>query len=600
LFNETGDIALVYNGEIYEYEEIRDELVARGHKFYTDSDSEVLIHLYEEYGTDFISQLNGEFAFALYDDRNKKLLLARDPYGVNPLCYAFYNGRFIFSSEAKGILATEQFPRQLNGDYFQSIGVGVPNTRVTLFKGIDYLPPGHYMLVENGAAVIKSYYNPEYLKCDDTYPEAQEKIRSLLATSVNRRLKGNPPLALALSSGLDSTVIAGLVQTLGYSNPAFSLSFSNRSFDEAAAAKRNAQYYELEHFSVEAKPEDLAANFRKAVWHTENTTNSLSNAGRLIMNCAISGAGYKAVMGGESSDEIFGGYPFFVLEYLWQLEEDGLADKSLISRFEEQEKLSKRIFWDNPAGRKGISSPYNSYHIPHLRAVRATKLSSLLWSADMIHSAAGTSEYLFALESPPTQMAGFNAFDKSRSMARSIAGTFVFPGLGDRLEMANSLEGRIPFLDADLVKYVNSLPVDFFIDTNTLHGKKILREAFASVLPVNFDPPPKHTFMAPAFKEIYRLKSGREMMTEYLSRDAIKKYGVLNPRNAKLIKMVWKTGVLTGSIGLFADSLIGLMLSVQLLYDDYILNHPLKNIDWKSFPMIALSTAERNELTVSS
>lgn len=586
LFNEDGSIAIVYNGEIYDYRKLRDQLVKLGHHFTTKSDSEVLIHLYEEYGPDFVKMLNGEFAFAIFDNNKQELFLARDPFGVNPLCYAFHNGKFLFSSEAKGILVTDSFPRSLNKKYLNSTGLGVPCASQTLFQGIHNLLPGHSMVVRKDGHEIRKFWQPDFGKTRDTYEEAQENIRFLLDQAVKRRLEGLPPLALSLSSGLDSTIIAAITQKQGFKTAAFSMGFMNRTFDEAQIAKSTSAALGIDHHIAEISYDDLIGNFSKALWHTESPTNSLSNAGRLLNTKNIRASGFKAVMGGESSDELFGGYPFFAIEYIWNMQHQGQKiSAALIKTFEKREYLSKRIFWENPKYKEKYRKPYGSAHIAHMRSINAPKFSKILWSSDYSDSTKKVAEDLFLSELVPLELEPLDVFDRSRLMSRNIASSFVFPGLGDRLEMANSLEGRVPFLDADLINYVYALPADYFIDMENLTGKRILKDTYSQMLPQGFSAPPKHTFMAPVFSEIYKLKKGRELFHEYLNPTRIKQDGILNRTTQFFSQVLWQSIWLPKQYGLFVDSLIGLSLSIQILNELFILNHPIEGVDYMNFKL---------------
>ena len=585
LFNEDGNIAIVYNGEIYDYKPLRQDLIAKGHRFYTHSDSEVLIHLYEEYGIDFLHHLNGEFAFALYDHHKRQLVMARDPFGVNPLCYAYHNGQFLFSSEAKGILATAGFPRSINKDYLTSVGLGIPNTENTLFNNITNLKPGHCAILSADGKKVFQYWKPDFSKTTDSYEDARWKVKDLLTQSVRRRLEGNPPIALALSSGLDSTIVAAVVRSLGHTPTTFSMGFKGRDFNEAHVAASTARFLNMPHHTEEITHESLLKSFMKSLWHTENVTNSLSNTGRLLTNNAIRQQGFKAVMGGESSDELFGGYPFFSLEYYWEKQQEyNSMDKQILRTFKQREKLSKRIFWDGNKNTKQLN-PYHTAHVAFFRAVRAKKLATLIWSADVLNGATKTALQSFIEEVPPSSLAQLDVFDKSRMISRSVASTFVFPGLGDRLEMGHSLEGRVPFLDSDLIKYVYTLPAEYFLDQKQLTGKRILKDALKSLLPPGFAAPPKHTFMSPKFKELYNLKEGRDLFDVYLSAGEVKKRGLLNTKNHFLTQALWKTSLVGGSYGLFLDSLIGLKLSVQLLHELFVVRHPLEEVNLERFEL---------------
>ena len=586
LYNEDGSIAIVYNGEIYDYELQRTELINKGHVFTTQSDSEVLIHLYEEYGKDFVHQLNGEFSFAIFDKNKNEIFLARDPFGINPLCYTFFNDHFIFSSEAKGILAVSNFPRKLSKEYLNSMGVGIPCASYTLFEGIENLLPGHVMTVSKNKHEIYQYWNPKFEKSKDTFDEAKSKVRFLVEQGVKRRLDGDPPLALLLSSGLDSTIIAAVTKSTGFPTESFSMGFKGQFFDEGQDAQKISSQLGLKNTVSEISTKDLISNFTKSLWHTETPTTSLTNTGRFLTYKLVRDTGFKAVMGGESSDEIFGGYPFFALEYLWDLESKGEEIPSdRYNNFRKEERLSERVFWDIPKGRKRLKSPYGSVHIAHVRTRSAHKRTKLLLSKNYLVPNTDFAEKLFLNEMNPEKFERLEAFDKSRMIARNIAASIVFPSLGDRLEMGCSLEGRIPFLDKDLVEYVYTLPADYFIDKNTLTRKKILRAAFASDLPPDYSSPAKHTFLSPRFKDAYRLKEGQKLINSYLNLKRLKEDGVLNPRTIKWMKLIWMTNIMSKERSLFIDSVIGLALSLQILHELFIKNDPIARVELDKFKM---------------
>ncbi|MCP4438818.1 MAG: asparagine synthase (glutamine-hydrolyzing) [Aureispira sp.] len=582
LFNEDGSIALVYNGEIYDYQHIRNDLIAKGHKFYTYSDSEVLIHLYEEYGMDFLHQLNGEFAFALYDDRQKKMIVARDPFGINPLTYAFHNGHFCFSSEAKGVLVLKDFQRKLSSTYLSSVAIGIPNTQLTIFEGIQNLRPGHCMVITTeGIQEHYQYWAPSFEKTKDDFDTVQQKTRTHIRNAVQRRLEGKPPIALSLSSGIDSTIIAGISKSLGYQLPVFSLGYSGRSYDESAMAELSAKHYEIPFHRVEVSTEEIIANYRHSLFHTESTTNSLSNAARFLMDGSIRSAGLKAIIGGEASDEVFGGYPYFILEGLWRMQLAGDPNAhTLFKQFKTNEKKSHRIFWDIPKGWDSLPSPYNSPVLAYIRAQKAHGLARL-WNKDIRKTANKSPEQLFLEEVPPANMKQRSGFDTTRIVARSVISTFGFPGLGDRIEMGNSLEGRVPFLDKQVVEYAYTLPEKYCLNLKNIQGKYILRETFKDILPPQFHSPPKHTFMSPTFAEAFKTKIGRDIYATYLSNATIKNTGLINPWALRISKTLWKLTPRSWQNYLFIDSLQGLLLSVQLLHDIFVANNPFDSAHGK-------------------
>ncbi|MEK6249937.1 MAG: asparagine synthase (glutamine-hydrolyzing), partial [Planctomycetales bacterium] len=267
--NEDESVWVTFNGEIYNYRELRSELKAAGHHFRTDSDTETLVHLYEQKGIDMLHDLRGMFAFAIWDRKRNRLLLARDRMGQKPLVYRAEKGRLLFASEIKSLLQVPGVPRSLDPvalDQYLTY-LYVPHPR-TMFSGINKLPPAHYGIYENGKLEIASYWSPEWnTKSVLSAAEMQEQLEAELAESIRLRLRSDVPLGAFLSGGIDSTVIVGLMQQ-GMAQPArtYTIGFPVDSYDESGAARLIADHLKTDHQQIEVRPDCLEV-LPALTWH---------------------------------------------------------------------------------------------------------------------------------------------------------------------------------------------------------------------------------------------------------------------------------------------------------------------------------------------
>jgi len=249
IFNEKGDIIVIYNGEIYNFRELRDELIQKGHTFKTASDTEVIVHAYEEYNETFLNKLNGMFAFCIFDKRNNKILIARDRVGIKPLYYVNNRKFFAFSSEMKSLFEIEELSKELDvnaiDEYLTYEYSLAPKTVV---KAIKKLQPGHYMIFQNGNIEIKNYWKIEYSVTNLSYYDCKDKLYETLSHAVKRRLISDVPLGAFLSGGIDSSIMVGLMARHS-SHPVktFSIGFKNQSYNELNYARLIARRFNTEH-----------------------------------------------------------------------------------------------------------------------------------------------------------------------------------------------------------------------------------------------------------------------------------------------------------------------------------------------------------------
>ncbi|MCC6231110.1 MAG: asparagine synthase (glutamine-hydrolyzing), partial [Verrucomicrobiales bacterium] len=312
--NEDGSLWIVYNGEVFNHPELRAELESRGHHFTTRSDTEVIIHLFEEYGPDCLTRLNGQFALALWDSRRRRLLLARDRLGVRPVFYTIADGRLIFASEIKALFADPSVPRALDpvgvAQVFEYWTCLPPRT---CFQGIHELPPGCWLEWHEGRVTVQRYWQ---LAFDTDFSLSEAAATELLAERLHDatrlRLRADVPVGAYLSGGLDSSVIASLVRRSEVAQlDTFSIAFADPAFDEREHQQAMARFLGTRHQVVDATHAEIGAIFPEVIWHTETPLMRTAPAPMFLLSRRVRDCGFKVVLTGEGADEFLGGYDLF-------------------------------------------------------------------------------------------------------------------------------------------------------------------------------------------------------------------------------------------------------------------------------------------------
>lgn len=569
LFNEDQTLALVYNGEIYDHAALRDELEACGHRFATRSDSEVLIHLHEQEGDAMLDRLNGEFAFVLWDEARRTLTAVRDRYGVKPLVYVeLPGGGVAFASEAKALLSLPGVDAALDPLYLSGPGVGLADTSRTPFLGLRKVRPGHFRRWTTAGGREHRWWRPEPAPRSWSRLDAQQALRATLRTAVERRAGGEVPLGISLSSGIDSTIVSGLVAEVRGSRPTFTLSYPGRPFDEAATAARTARAHGHTPIAVPCPIDRLGERFLASIHATELATNSLSTVARMELAAAVQGAGLKALTGGEGADELFGGYPYFGLEAIWR-EGDPAVRRSAERAFQASEALSVSVFWDRRPGGAQAREALGMDSVYAGRVQRAAMMQRLLYTPDLL-ARAGSPAGVLADELDLPHLRTVSPFDRTRTVARSVLGTFAIPALGDPVEMSASLEGRVPFLDRDVVALAFSFPEALCVEPGTFRRKAILRDACADLIPTGHTAPPKHIWMAPTFAELRRTPVGRALLHDHLDDAAVARTGWLRRGTVRALRHLARLLPPSHPRTLQLDSLVGWCLSIQALHHVFI------------------------------
>jgi asparagine synthase (glutamine-hydrolysing) len=505
--SEDGRSQVIVNGEFYDYERIRKELQQAGHRLRTKSDSEIVLHLYQDVGPQCLHKLRGEFAFVLWDAQQRMLFAARDRFGIKPLFYAFHNETLYLASEVKALFAAGVPARWDAESVWNSIGNGGHQTR-TLYEGVFQVPPGHYLLADEKELRIHRYWDFDYPQTDAPTRQRSDadyaaEFRHALDEAVRLRLRADVPVACYLSGGLDSCSVLGLAAK-HHSDPvnAFTLTFDDAEYDEEQQAREMAARVGANFHPIPIRSEDLADNFVAAISQAEQLCINGHATAKFLLSRAVRNAGFKVVLTGEGSDEVLGGYAHFRRDML--LYDNGGQDPEAVAR------LLSDLNDTNPVSR-GLLLPHGktmpltvvqqqlgfvpswmetfSSHTNRMRSMFSGDLLERFGSHEPFHG-------LFSDLDVRRQLTGRAPVHQALYLwAKTMLPGYILTLLGDRMEMAHSIEGRVPFLDHHLVEVIRSQPV-----TQKIRGmteKFVLREAARDVITDTIYRRQKHPFLSP-------------------------------------------------------------------------------------------------------
>jgi asparagine synthase (glutamine-hydrolysing) len=501
--NEDNSVVVTVNGEFYETQPIRRHLESLGHRFKTRTDSEILIHLYEQCGIACLKQLQGEFAFVLWDQPKRQIFAARDRFGAKPLYYAQSKGGFVLASEVKALQrAGVSLHWDEQGFYehfaFQSCLAGK-----TLYLGVNELPPGHYLIRTQGASEIHRYWNLDYPLLEQQQGAGQnddwyaDRLLESLDAAVQSRLCADVPVACYLSGGIDSNSILGLMSRHSAGRPvaAFCASFDTPELDEFHIAATAGLALGATVTKVPVTSRTIAADFKQTIWHCENLIGNANSVAKFALSRAVSEAGYRVVLSGEGADELFAGYPNLVADSLRgmaQPERQQLSQELGISL----EKL-ETILNPNLGARK--PSPTLLHHLGY----SPMWLEVRQWVMDQFHSILPGAFRGQEMETRLLDSLDITGQLRGRSILNQscyIHSKTCLPGvtlssLGDRVEMAHSIESRLPFLDHRVVDFARLAPASQKVRNGA--EKFVLRKAMRSVVLPEICGRRKHPITAP-------------------------------------------------------------------------------------------------------
>lgn len=587
LANEDETLWVAYNGEIFNYVELRAELEALGHRFRTRSDTEVIVHAWEAWGADCFGRFNGQWAVALWDERAGRLVLARDPFGVRPLYYAEHAGRLWFASEVKALFAGEPGlrraidPRGL-AEVFTFWSTLAPRT---IFEGVSELEPGHVRVIEDGRSTDRAAWRPAYPEdrrgeFAGTFEEAVEAARDALERAARlRMLRADVPVGSYVSGGLDSALVAALaLRATGGAFETFSLRFEDAEYDETAFQRIVAERLGSRHHEVVVTRADIARVFPEVVGFAERPVLRTAPAPLFLLSRLVRERGIKVVLTGEGADEMFAGYDLFRearLRRFWARRPGSTARPRLLQRlypYLERSPVARPAMARGFFGRDlaGWRSP-GFGHGPRWRAASALQR---LFSAGVRDAIAGFDPVAEQLARLPEAFPRWTALAQDQYLeVRTLLSPYLLSSQGDRMLMGNSVEGRFPFLDREVVALADSLPDRFKLAG--LDEKAVLKAVGRDVVPAAILRRPKQPYRAPDALAFVG-DDAPAWVDEVLSGPALAGAGLFDPRLAGRFHAKCRTRREEAQFS-NADNmaLVGL-LSAQLLHRDLVAGDPVR------------------------
>jgi asparagine synthase (glutamine-hydrolysing) len=578
LWATSGEQVITFNGEVYDHVEHRERLRKDQLEFRTESDTEVIVNLYRRYGLDFVHHLNGEFAFAIWDRSQKLFVAARDRYGVKPFFYRDTSDELLFSSEAKGLLALPRVPRAISREHMMTAMVSVPSQAVSPFEGTRALRPGHLLIWKDGsgAAYETSYWKPHYEKGPRmSHGEAVEKVRDVFKRSVKRRLVADVPVCTFLSGGLDSTLVTAEMKALLGDKPltSFTIGFVNSDYDESAPATDIARELGVKHEILPVSMANIAEHLEDCVEQVEMHLVNPSSVGKFLLSRHVRDRGFKVALTGEGADELFAGYPYFKLEQIWsRLESQDAATRRAAARtlkeFQKREYRSEGLMWNRTDEWKHAPRPFGFPSFLFSRTYGIRKQIPLLVDFEKNGFSKDESPLPHMIaDFKDVDFAGLHQLQASLTIARGQLSGYIIPTLGDRVEMAHSIEGRTPFLDVELAELSFKIPPEYFVDVDQLREKKILHDALGGLLPPAAKDTQKHPFFSPNWRTLYATPRGRDLVETYMSDAALDRVGVFRKQSVKKLRTLWKWMPQGFVSARKIDLFVGVILTTQIMHE---------------------------------
>jgi asparagine synthase (glutamine-hydrolysing) len=578
LSSNDGKYWIVFNGEIFNYIELKNDLKRLGYSFRTECDTEVLLNAYLEYGSDCLNRLNGQFVFAIWNNEKKELFLARDRVGIRPLFYTYTeNNTFLFGSEIKTLFEHPSVKAEIDPVSMSQIFTFWSTlTPRTVFKRIFELAPGHFMKISDGQSVIKPFWSLRFPVNKETcfkgsIDDAAAELENLLTDAVRIRLRADVQVAAYLSGGLDSSATTALIKKIMPETlQTFSIGFEDNEFDETPYQQEVSKYLGTRHTAFTCTRQDIGYYFPQVVWHSEIPILRTAPVPMFCLSKKVRENNIKVVITGEGADEMLAGYDIFkegIIREFWSREPNSKYRPLLLQKlypylaqFQGKNKRMLKLFFGYQL--QDIDSPFYS----HILRWRNTSNIQNYFSENMKSEVNGIEHFEEVMKMLPP---GFNQYDrlnKSQWLESAIfMSSYLLSSQGDRVSMANSVEGRYPFLDYRVMEFAAKLPPDFKM--HGLNEKFILKRMMNNRLPDSVLKRPKQAYRAPIASS-FLSSPAREYTLDLLTEHDIKKTGLFSFGMVQKLQNKISSGTLVTEMENMAVSGI---ISSQLIYHQYIL-----------------------------
>ena len=594
--DDSGRYWIVYNGEIFNYLELKSKLEAKGIRFKTSCDTEVVIQMYAMYGSECVSQFNGQFAFCIWDKNKQELFLARDRVGIRPLFYWSQNGSFAFCSEIKGLFTLDRIERSLDKESLSQIFTfWTTLTPKTPFKNINDLQPGHFMKVNSSGIQIHKYWSMNFSSGKEVqhknFSQTIEELDELLHDAVKIRLRADVPVGAYLSGGLDSSVTTAYIKDI---DPnilnTFSIGFTDKTYDETAFQLEAAKFLGTNHRAFSCTSEELANNFAETIWHTEFPILRTSPTPMFLLSKKVRENNIKVVITGEGADEFLGGYNIFKeakIRRFWANEPKSVARPKLLTKLypyiplmQHSSNLALKMFF----GYK-LNETEDPLYSHLLRWHNTTRIRSF-FSDEYTSFLNGNNQLNGIYKNLPESFGKWSDLSKSQFLEASVfMSGYLLSSQGDRMAMGNSVEGRYPFLDYRVIELCNQMPDNYKL--NCLDEKFILKKLSKGRIPNSITNRSKQAYRAPIISSFFSQESPYNI-TDVLSDRSLISSGIFN--SSKVKDLVSKIKQQKEASEIDQMAIVGI-LSTQILHKKFVEEPITENIEnLKNYRIIDRST----------
>jgi asparagine synthase (glutamine-hydrolysing) len=577
LSTPDGKYWIVFNGEIFNYIELKTDLINIGYTFRTESDTEVLLYSYLEYGLECLNKLNGQFVFAIWNNEKKELFMARDRVGIRPLFYTMAKRSFVFGSEIKTLFEHPDIQAEIDPvSLSQVFTFWSTLTPKTIYKNIFELPPGHYIRISEKGTEIKSFWSltfpvsrEEYFK--GSIDDAASELELLLTDAVRIRLRADVQVAAYLSGGLDSSATTALIKKIAPETlQTFSIGFQDSEFDETPYQQEVSKHLGTRHTAFTCTHKDIGTAFPDVVWHSEVPILRTAPVPMYFLSKKVRENNIKVVITGEGADEMLAGYDIFkegIIREFWSREPNSKYRPLLLQKlypylaqFHGKNKNMLKFFYGYQL--QDTASPFYS----HILRWRNTSSIHNFFSNDIRSALNGYDSYNEVTKMLPFHFEQYDRLSKAQWLESVIfMSSYLLSSQGDRVSMANSVEGRYPFLDYRVIEFAATLPPDYKL--HGLNEKFILKRMMNNRLPDSVLKRPKQAYRAPIAQSFLSYPA-RDYVMDLLSEKDINSTGLFSyPAIQKLLQKISNGDMVTE----IENMALAGTISTQLIYHQYIL-----------------------------